>query len=1007
MSNINDLKNTFEKLNPGHDFKWQESADESRLQGVCPFHNDHTPSLSVYYGDDGEVNWHCFGCGAGGHLLQAVAMSLGKGSKEAYNYCIQEGIMELNEGMQRKIQTHEVIEKFMGWCNVLLQTSPEAAEVRNYISDRGVDLSLLEKLPIGLYPGKQAVLQWAEGNNVTSEIMKSVLLPTGRCNGKNFLAFFYKDADGYLNFIKVRDVLDQRKNRRMFMFLGDSKTRESSFGFFSTVTRLHGISIALIVEGEFDVMVCLSAQQRFFKNAPLPENQAIISFSGGGNMNKGVVALTKAEAKTIVFPDNDEAGLDYLGKILNAYPYASVIMPNGYGVGEDPADFIKNHSWQDIISAVNERRLGLEYMAAKYGAMYKQAGIEKQRYILHKAINFADKLDSVDHAEYCEALSVATGKPKEILLQGITGRALPVKRASEYCVLRTPEEFGTYRMVTSKNGDINYTKISPVILTPQTELVYENADGSKERKLVFNAEIQGKSAKNIYPSKKDIVDGKKMSGLLVEELGMCALTEPTNIIPLMKATNSIAEENNTKVGQERTVRCYTGWDKNHENFYMPNGVVDKNGFREFTDVSVELGDIPSYYSLYKLLPAANDEEKQRIVEKIKENLLKVFPYSITLPYLAYIFSAPLYSFIPRAKPTILFIYGITGSFKTSYTQVMLSFFGNFIGATLESFTSTINAITAAGSRIKDAPFVVDDYKQSTTNANGMISLIQGAGDRQGRGRLNRNGNMQGGNFIRGNFIATGEDIPKFKEASVLARCFLLPVNSVGDKERLTASQNLAGELPKLMSGFIQFLINKKYPEEQWLCMFDTVRREYKTRHMRTAETAAMLTISWNLLAEYLGIEDLTVAFKDNLEYLLRNMNILVANESAASVFMDTLISLLEDGTVEIIPKDSNFNHQDMTKVVGYHDNKKVYILKGKAMSVVNERLFKMNSNRIQFSPQALMDQLIAENKIIVGGTGNEERSVRVGNGKTIKALFFKKEFFEGTYNTNPMLNDIQ
>ena len=39
--------------------------------GLCPFHDDHTPSLSV---DPKKKLWHCFGCDSGGDILMFIRM---------------------------------------------------------------------------------------------------------------------------------------------------------------------------------------------------------------------------------------------------------------------------------------------------------------------------------------------------------------------------------------------------------------------------------------------------------------------------------------------------------------------------------------------------------------------------------------------------------------------------------------------------------------------------------------------------------------------------------------------------------------------------------------------------------------------------------------------------------------------------------------------------------------------------------------------------------------------
>lgn len=46
----------------------------------CPIHNEKTPSLKVYPGDGG---WHCFGCGAGGSVIDFVMQVFGINFRQA------------------------------------------------------------------------------------------------------------------------------------------------------------------------------------------------------------------------------------------------------------------------------------------------------------------------------------------------------------------------------------------------------------------------------------------------------------------------------------------------------------------------------------------------------------------------------------------------------------------------------------------------------------------------------------------------------------------------------------------------------------------------------------------------------------------------------------------------------------------------------------------------------------------------------------------------------------
>ena len=41
----------------------------SNLKGLCPFHNEKTPSFTVYPADN---SFYCFGCGVGGNVITFI-----------------------------------------------------------------------------------------------------------------------------------------------------------------------------------------------------------------------------------------------------------------------------------------------------------------------------------------------------------------------------------------------------------------------------------------------------------------------------------------------------------------------------------------------------------------------------------------------------------------------------------------------------------------------------------------------------------------------------------------------------------------------------------------------------------------------------------------------------------------------------------------------------------------------------------------------------------------------
>ena len=81
----------------------------------------------------------------------------------------------------------------------------------------------------------------------------------------------------------------------------------------------------------------------------------------------------------------------------------------------------------------------------------------------------------------------------------------------------------------------------------------------------------------------------------------------------------------------------------------------------------------------------------------------------------------------------MWMQGLTGSFKTTYTCLLASLFGDFVrGDAIETFRSTGNALEKAGYYLKDCVYIVDDYKKVDIQDKYVVSLLQNYGDMHGR-----------------------------------------------------------------------------------------------------------------------------------------------------------------------------------------------------------------------------------------------------------------------------------
>jgi DNA primase len=134
-------------------------AGVRRLQGLCPFHEERTPSFGI---DPVEKLYHCFGCGAGGDVFSFVMETEGldfAGALEtlADRYGVQlEREAEDPAAAARRARNDRLLallERTAAYYVRVLWESPEAAPAREYLAGRGLEEGTLREFRVGFSPG--------------------------------------------------------------------------------------------------------------------------------------------------------------------------------------------------------------------------------------------------------------------------------------------------------------------------------------------------------------------------------------------------------------------------------------------------------------------------------------------------------------------------------------------------------------------------------------------------------------------------------------------------------------------------------------------------------------------------------------------------------------------------------------------------------------------------------------------------------------------------------------
>ena len=549
-----------------------------------------------------------------------------------------------------------------------------------------------------------------------------------------------------------------------------------------------------------------------------------------------------------------------------------------------------------------------------------------------------------------------------------------------------------------KNGRIyRYTKdgpriISNFIINPKSEII--KTDGcDSESKLILEGILEG---------------GVKLPEVEIsmeEFIKMDWITQRWGIRPTISPGRNMKDYLKDCVQQIskdidiNTIYSHTGWtvqDNKHIYLHSKGGIGLDN---VKTDISTEL----SSYSFPKEI---SDKEDAINLSLETLNLAK---HDITIPLLSMTYLAPLVGLIAEGNRTpnfVLWVYGLTGSRKTSASLAFLNHFGNFSSnIPPASFKDTANAIELKAHTLKDSLLLIDDYHPNIdgSDARKLAStaerILRMYGDRVGRSRMRADTTLNKTYKPRGMAIVTGEDLPK--GASSTARYIGIEIKRDDiDLEILSKLQKEHKKLAEAMAIYIDW-ISKNIERVQSFIdeKFDELKVKYKkeTTHGRINDAVIWLSVSFELLLtflyEYMFICDdkfkkLRLSNEHVIKNILKNQEALYRNQEVELMFIDALEEMINLGKLCLLPvKKQKDNNQIISnyagKFIGYYDKEFLYLYdstmyaevetflkgKGQSISVSVNTLLKMlrDKNYIkteegQLKPKKLVYDSITKNK---------------------------------------------
>lgn len=173
------------------------AAGPGRLEGLCVFHEERTPSLSV---DPVQKLYHCFGCEAGGDVFQFVQETEGLDFRGAIEFLADRYGVPLGEqsaedpaaaaARRKSEREHELLDRTAAFYERHLWQSAAGAPAREYLASRGLQEEALRAFRVGFAPdGFDVVLKASKAAGYSASECEAVGLAQPARNGRRIDRF--------------------------------------------------------------------------------------------------------------------------------------------------------------------------------------------------------------------------------------------------------------------------------------------------------------------------------------------------------------------------------------------------------------------------------------------------------------------------------------------------------------------------------------------------------------------------------------------------------------------------------------------------------------------------------------------------------------------------------------------------------------------------------------------------------------------------------------------------
>lgn len=425
-------------------------------------------------------------------------------------------------------------------------------------------------------------------------------------------------------------------------------------------------------------------------------------------------------------------------------------------------------------------------------------------------------------------------------------------------------------------------------------------------------------------------------------------------------------------------------------------------------VSVRLSRELERYTLPPL-PLAQTESANLFRDNEKKGLqtslsfLNIGHRAVTMPIWCLVYLSPLTTLLNPMPNFSGYLFGQSGTFKTTLALLALAHFGKFTGAEcLSNFEDTAGILEKRSFTLKDSLHVIDDYhpsanrKAAESKESIAQRMIRAYSNRTARGRLNADMSERGRNDPRGMAIFTAEE-QIVLESSLARSCTIEVTEGALDRAKLSEIQKNSDDLPFAMTSYINWIRENMAEIKQTFPMrFRALREQAAAEgfHKKLPEQAAFMGFALETATSFfyekgiLSEESATALVAEGwgiFRQLAEKQQQRIKDDDPVVLFFEIVSTLLlqSQARLECYPGYSG-ERIGAGEQIGWYDSGCLYLLPTAIWHMVQRRCIAENTH-FPFSKNTFFQMLKNRKIIMPAPSGQSSILVKIGS-KPVRVL---------------------